>query len=231
MIHSCVLPILQGAQIGSCAPSRYISEWLMCNSGNGHNFLVFGKKHAFFDHFCAFLRQNCPFSVWIATIPSGIIATGWEGAQIVCAPSFCAPSFDSSALCQHIPIFPPFSILFFQNDAILYLSMSTKKEIAAAVAEKLNITQLAAKEVVQNVLDCVGDTLVEERRIELRNFGVFEIKKRAARNARNPKTGASVKVKERYVATFKAGKTLTEAIQSKKKKSKPSSTETQNRGG
>ena len=75
--------------------------------------------------------------------------------------------------------------------------MSTKKEIVVAVAEKLNITQLAAKEVVQNVLDCVADTLVEEQRIELRNFGVFEIKKRAARNARNPKTGASVKVKKK----------------------------------
>ena len=109
--------------------------------------------------------------------------------------------------------------------------MSTKKEIVAAVAEKLNITLLEAREVVQNVLDTIAETLVEERRIELRNFGVFEIKKRAARNARNPKTGASVKVKEKPVATFKAGKTLTEAIQSKKKKPKASSTETQNRGG
>ena len=113
--------------------------------------------------------------------------------------------------------------------------MSTKKEIAAAVAEKLNITQLEAKEVVQNVLNCIAETLVEERRVELRNFGVFEVRTRAARNARNPKTGASVKVKERHVATFKAGKTLTEAIQDKKKKPKGkpkvSSAETQNRGG
>ena len=113
--------------------------------------------------------------------------------------------------------------------------MSTKKEIVVAVAEKLEITQLEAKEIVQSVLDCIAKTLVDERRIELRNFGVFEVKKRAARNARNPKTGASVKVKERHVATFKAGKTLTEAIQGKKKKpkgkSKASSTETQNRGG
>ena len=109
--------------------------------------------------------------------------------------------------------------------------MSTKKEIVVAVAEKLNITQLTAKEVVQNVLDTIVEMLVEERRIELRNFGVFEVKKRAARKARNPKTGVSVKVKERHVATFKAGKTLTEAIQGKKKKTKTSSTEPQNRGG
>ena len=95
--------------------------------------------------------------------------------------------------------------------------MTTKKAIVSAVSEKLGITQLDAKEVVQNVLECIADTLVEERRIELRNFGVFEVKKRAARNARNPKTGASVKVKERHVVTFKSGKALEKAIQKKTK--------------
>ena len=96
--------------------------------------------------------------------------------------------------------------------------MSTKKEIVVAVAKKLNITQLEAKEVVQNALNCIADTLVEERRIELRNFGVFEIRTRAARKARNPKTGVSVKTKEKNVATFKAGKILEEAIQVKTNK-------------
>jgi len=94
----------------------------------------------------------------------------------------------------------------------------TKKEIVRTISEKLNITQLAAKEVVQNVLDCIAETLVEERRIELRNFGIFEVRKRAARKARNPKTGASVKVKERHVVTFKSGKALEKAIQKKTKK-------------
>ena len=104
--------------------------------------------------------------------------------------------------------------------------MSTKKEIVVTVAEKLGMTQLAAKEVVQNVLDCISATLVEEKRIELRNFGVFDVKKRAARKARNPKTGVEVQTKEKHVATFKAGKILEEAIQVKtnkrgKGKSKP----------
>ena len=89
-----------------------------------------------------------------------------------------------------------------------------------------SLTQLDAKEVVQNVLDCIADTLVEERRIELRNFGIFEVKKRAARNARNPKTGDKVKVKEKDVVTFKSGKILEKSIQEgekgrKKGKSKP----------
>ena len=96
--------------------------------------------------------------------------------------------------------------------------MTTKKEIVFAVAEKLDMTQLAAKEIVQNVLDTITETLVEERRIELRNFGVFEVKKRAARKAINPKTGAKVQTKKKHVATFKAGKVLEEAIQTKAKK-------------
>ena len=102
--------------------------------------------------------------------------------------------------------------------------MTTKKAIVSAVSEKLNLTQLQTKEVVQSVIDCIADTLVEERRIELRNFGIFEVKKRAARNARNPKTGDKVKVKEKHIATFKAGKTLEKAIQVGKRtknKSKP----------
>ena len=104
--------------------------------------------------------------------------------------------------------------------------MTTKKAIVSAVADKLNLTHLETKEIVQSVIDCIADTLVEERRIELRNFGVFEVKKRAARNARNPKTGDKVKVKEKDVVTFKSGKILEKSIQEgakgrKKGKSKP----------
>ena len=55
-------------------------------------------------------------------------------------------------------------------------------------------------------------TLVEERRIELRNFGVFEVKKRAARKARNPRTGQKVYVPEKYVVTFKPGKEMEERV-------------------
>ena len=102
--------------------------------------------------------------------------------------------------------------------------MTTKKAIVSAVADKLDLTHLETKEIVQSVIDCIAEALVEERRIELRNFGVFEVKKRATRNARNPKTGDKVKVKEKHIATFKAGKVLEKAIQVAKRtkgKSKP----------
>ena len=51
-----------------------------------------------------------------------------------------------------------------------------------------------------------------ERRIELRNFGVFEVKRRAPRKARNPRTGDKVFVPEKYVVTFKPGKEMEERV-------------------
>ncbi|MGE4004108.1 MAG: HU family DNA-binding protein, partial [Planctomycetaceae bacterium] len=71
---------------------------------------------------------------------------------------------------------------------------------------------LKTKEIVQKTFDAIIETLVEERRIELRNFGVFEVKKRAARKARNPRTGERVDVAEKFVVTFKPGKEMEERV-------------------
>lgn len=90
----------------------------------------------------------------------------------------------------------------------------TKKEIVKTISEELGLTQLRTKEIVQKTFDAIVDTLVEERRIELRNFGVFEVKKRAPRKARNPRTGEKVYVSEKYVVTFKPGKEMEERVRS-----------------
>jgi nucleoid DNA-binding protein len=88
----------------------------------------------------------------------------------------------------------------------------TKKEIVKTISEEIGMTQLKTKEIVQKTFDAIVETLVEERRIELRNFGVFEVKKRAARKARNPRTGQRVDVPEKYVVTFKPGKEMEEKV-------------------
>jgi len=88
----------------------------------------------------------------------------------------------------------------------------TKKEIVKTISEEIGLTQLRTKEIVQKTFDAIVDTLVEDRRIELRNFGVFEVKKRAARKARNPRTGERVDVAEKYVVTFKPGKEMEERV-------------------
>ena len=59
----------------------------------------------------------------------------------------------------------------------------TKKEIVKEISEALQMTQLKTKEIVQKTFDAIVKTLVADGRIELRNFGVFEVKKRAARKA------------------------------------------------
>jgi integration host factor subunit beta len=82
---------------------------------------------------------------------------------------------------------------------------TTKKEIASKIAKQFEIAQLLALEAVQMVFDGIIETLMDEGRIELRNFGVFEVKKRRARKARNPRTGESVSVPAKLVVTFKQG--------------------------
>ncbi|MDR1962273.1 MAG: integration host factor subunit beta [Planctomycetaceae bacterium] len=88
----------------------------------------------------------------------------------------------------------------------------TKKEIVRSISEKLGLTQLKTKEIVQKTFDAIIKTVVEEGRVELRNFGVFEIRYRPARKARNPKTGEDVSVNEKYVVIFKPGKVMEEKV-------------------
>src|SRR5438128_12379611 len=86
----------------------------------------------------------------------------------------------------------------------------TKKEIVKTISEKLGLTQLKTKEIVQQTFDAIFETLIEERRIELRNFGVGVVKRRNPRNPRNPRTRARVDVEAKNVLTLKPGKDMEE---------------------
>ncbi len=88
----------------------------------------------------------------------------------------------------------------------------TKKEIVKTISDEIGLTQLKTKEIVQKTFDAIVRALVEEKRIELRNFGVFEVKQRAARKARNPRTGQRVDVPQKFVVTFKPGKEMEERV-------------------
>ena len=88
----------------------------------------------------------------------------------------------------------------------------TKKEIVRTISEEIGLTQLKTKEIVQKTFDAIVETLVEDGRIELRNFGVFEVKRRAPRKARNPRTGTKVDVPEKFVVTFKPGKEMEQRV-------------------
>ncbi len=72
--------------------------------------------------------------------------------------------------------------------------------------------QLKTKEIVQKTFNAIIETLISEKRIELRKFGVFEVKRRKARKARNPRTGAQVNVEPKNVVTFQPGKEMEERV-------------------
>jgi len=92
----------------------------------------------------------------------------------------------------------------------------TKKEIVKQISERIGLTQLKTKDIVQQTFDAIVDTLLEVGRIELRNFGVFEVKQRKARKARNPRTGERVDVPPKNVVTFKPGKEMEEKVRNLK---------------
>jgi integration host factor subunit beta len=88
----------------------------------------------------------------------------------------------------------------------------TKKEIVKRISEDLGRTQLQTKDIVQRTLDAIIQTLVADGRIELRNFGVFEVKRRASRRARNPRTGETLIAPAKNVVTFKPGREMEERV-------------------
>ena len=89
----------------------------------------------------------------------------------------------------------------------------TKKEIVQSISEDLGLTQLETSKIVQRVFDTVLRILAKEGRVELRDFGVFEVKRRKPRRARNPKTGEEVLVPEKSVVRFKPGQIMQQRVE------------------
>ena|SRR5579864_6757768 len=88
----------------------------------------------------------------------------------------------------------------------------TKKELVKAIAGEVGLPTAKVHEIVQRVFDGLVETLVKEGRIELRNFGVLQVKERKPRKARNPRTGEAVVVPKKFVVTFKPGREMEEQV-------------------
>ena len=93
------------------------------------------------------------------------------------------------------------------------MSTVTKKELAYRIAERTGHKKVVVKRVIQEFITSIIDELSAGNRLEFREFGVFEIKKRAARKARNPRTGVQVDVPSKAVVHFKAGRAMKERVQ------------------
>ena len=98
----------------------------------------------------------------------------------------------------------------------------TKKELARKIADANGLSFQTVQVIVQSVFDGIIETLVSEGRIELRNFGIFEVTRRKARKARNPRTGEQVLVPEKLAVAFKAGRRMQKKVRRLKKTPKRS---------
>jgi nucleoid DNA-binding protein len=93
----------------------------------------------------------------------------------------------------------------------------TKKDIIRRIAAELDRSKLGTKAIVQKTFDAIINVLIEEGRIELRNFGVFELKKRNPRKARDPRTGEQVLIGERMRVIFRPGRNVEERVARKRR--------------
>jgi len=89
----------------------------------------------------------------------------------------------------------------------------TKRDLVVLISEETGLVQQQVLDVVQKTLDHVCDALADGRNVELRNFGVFEVKVRKARIGRNPnQPETDVPIPRRAVVKFKPGKEMREAV-------------------
>ena len=88
----------------------------------------------------------------------------------------------------------------------------TKTELYAAVAEKADLKKKDAELAVSAVFEAIEEALVKGDKVALAGFGTFSTKERAARQGRNPITGAAIEIKASKHVAFAAGKALKDKV-------------------
>ena len=89
---------------------------------------------------------------------------------------------------------------------------TTKKELVNRIADRTGQTKVVVKDILQTFLDEIIDELALGNRLEFREFGVFEVRERAARRAQNPRTLEKVSVPAKRVVKFKVGRLMRERV-------------------
>jgi len=87
-----------------------------------------------------------------------------------------------------------------------------KTELVASVAEKAGLTKKDAEKAVNALFESVQQALVEGDKVQMIGFGTFEVKERAARTGRNPRTNETIQIPASKNPVFKAGKALKDAV-------------------
>lgn len=87
-----------------------------------------------------------------------------------------------------------------------------KQALAEMIHEKIGGTKVQSEEIVQSIFDAITNTMKKGDDVSIAGFGIFSVTKKAARMARNPKTGEMVHVAAKNAPKFKAGKALKDAV-------------------
>jgi DNA-binding protein HU-beta len=87
-----------------------------------------------------------------------------------------------------------------------------KEQLVSAIAKESGMTKKDVSTALDATLKCVTDALKNENKVTLVGFGTFQVKERAAREGRNPKTGELLKIPAKKVPVFSAGKGLRDAV-------------------
>lgn len=89
----------------------------------------------------------------------------------------------------------------------------TKAELAELLFDRLGLNKRESKEMVEAVFDLVGGTLAHGEDVKLSGFGNFQVRRKAPRPGRNPRTGEAIPINERQVVTFHASHKLKAMVQ------------------
>ena len=87
-----------------------------------------------------------------------------------------------------------------------------KTELAAIIAEKAELTKKDAEAVLNAIMDSVKEALAKGDKVSLVSFGTFEVRERAAREGKNPRTGENLTIAACKVPAFKPGKALKDKV-------------------
>lgn len=87
-----------------------------------------------------------------------------------------------------------------------------KNDLAAKLSETMELSKKDATQAITMLVDFITDALYEGEQVRISDFGTFEIRERAARTGRNPKTGESIEIPASKAVGFKAAKALKEAV-------------------
>ena len=88
----------------------------------------------------------------------------------------------------------------------------SKQDVVDAVADAAGLSKAGANKAVDAVIDCIKGSLASGKSVGIIGFGTFEVRERAAREGRNPQTGATIQIGAKKVPAFKAGKGLRDAV-------------------